>query len=374
MKKILNILFICLILVGCGTKNQGVTYVLPTEGENRVELDETNQAKIQNLYNVLLLEKNDLKALDVDLNSLSDYLVDTSGESISLEGITFIEVVATWCTYCKDQAKVNNPILIEENSDYTFIQLFTEQEESIEDYYKELETEIPSNDNFHIVEKNDELVNAIDEKIDLEYFPTNLVLVDGVVKLMFSGECGSDVMTLIKKYLKDPVENVQLTEIIVRNSENVKADIGEENVAKLQVLEDEGNYATVDVAINNMGKSIANIPYVNPVVLFVNYFENTEFNDLVKVFKEKNPDVDVILWTQDVENEKELPTLENVTQYTSDTIPESIRDGLTGEVLPVAFYFENGVCTGAISSPSALSTLNEGLELFIGENSIARIK
>ena len=374
MKKILNILFICLILVGCGTKNQGVTYVLPTEGENRVELDETNQAKIQNLYNVLLLEENDLKALDVDLNSLSDYLVDTSGESISLEGITFIEVVATWCTYCKDQAKVNNPILIKENSDYTFIQLFTEQEESIEDYYKELETEIPSNDNFHIVEKNDELVNAIDEKIDLEYFPTNLVLVDGVVKLMFSGECGSDVMTLIKKYLKDPVENVQLTEIIVRNSENVKADIGEENVAKLQALEDEGNYATVDVAINNMGKSIANIPYVNPVVLFVNYFENTEFNDLVKVFKEKNPDVDVILWTQDVENEEELPTLENVTQYTSDTIPESIRDGLTGEVLPVAFYFENGVCTGAISSPSALSTLNEGLELFIGENSIARIK
>ena len=167
MKKILNILFICLILVGCGTKNQGVTYVLPTEGENRVELDETNQAKIQNLYNVLLLEENDLKALDVDLNSLSDYLVDTSGESISLEGITFIEVVATWCTYCKDQAKVNNPILIEENSDYTFIQLFTEQEESIEDYYKELETEIPSNDNFHIVEKNDELVNAINEKIDL---------------------------------------------------------------------------------------------------------------------------------------------------------------------------------------------------------------
>lgn len=374
MKKILNILFICLILVGCGTKNQGVTYVLPTEGENRVELDETNQTKIQNLYNVLLLEENDLKALDVDLNSLSDYLVDTSGESISLEGITFIEVVATWCTYCKDQTKVNNPILIEENSDYTFIQLFTEQEESIEDYYKELETEIPSNDNFHIVEKNDELVNAINEKIDLEYFPTNLVLVDGVVKLMFSGECGSDVMTLIKKYLKDPVENVQLTEIIVRNSENVKADIGEENVAKLQALEDEGNYATVDVAINNMGKSIANIPYVNPVVLFVNYFENTEFNDLVKVFKEKNPDVDVILWTQDVENEEELPTLENVTQYTSDTIPESIRDGLTGEVLPVAFYFENGVCTGAISSPSALSTLNEGLELFIGENSIARIK
>lgn len=375
MKKILSLLFIVLILVGCGKKDtsEGIMYVLPSEGENRIKLDDENQAKIDTLSSVITLENSDLKALDVDLNEIGDYLVDTNGEKVSLEGTTFIEVVATWCTYCKEQAVENNPILVEKYKDYNFVQLFIEQEEDIETYYKNLEIEVPKADNFHIIEKNDELATLIKEKTALQYFPTNLVLVDGVVKLMFTGECDEEMADLIAKYLENPVSDVELTEIIVRNTENVKADIGEEAVMKLQELEDEGNYATVDVTLNNIGKYVGDINPFKTNVLFVNYLENTEFNDLVRVFKERNPDVEVLLWTQDATSEDELPSIADVIQYNKENVPSSFKTELNGEVLPVAFYFENAICTGAISSPSALSTLNKGLELFIGENSIARI-
>lgn len=375
MKKILSLLFIVLVLVGCGKKDtsEGIMYVLPSEGENRIKLDDENQAKIDTLSSVITLENSDLKALDVDLNEIGDYLVDTNGEKVSLEGTTFIEVVATWCTYCKEQAVENNPILVEKYKDYNFVQLFIEQEEDIETYYKNLEIEVPKADNFHIIEKNDELATLIKEKTALQYFPTNLVLVDGVVKLMFTGECDEEMADLIAKYLENPVSDVELTEIIVRNTENVKADIGEEAVMKLQELEDEGNYATVDVTLNNIGKYVGDINPFKTNVLFVNYLENTEFNDLVRVFKERNPDVEVLLWTQDATSEDELPSIADVIQYNKENVPSSFKTELNGEVLPVAFYFENAICTGAISSPSALSTLNKGLELFIGENSIARI-
>lgn len=375
MKKILSLLFIVLVLVGCGKKDtsEGIMYVLPSEGENRIKLDDENQAKIDTLSSVITLENSDLKALDVDLSEIGDYLVDTNGEKVSLEGTTFIEVVATWCTYCKEQAVENNPILIEKYKDYNFVQLFIEQEEDIETYYKNLEIEVPKADNFHIIEKNDELATLIKEKTALQYFPTNLVLVDGVVKLMFTGECDEEMADLIAKYLENPVSEVELTEIIVRNTENVKADIGEEAVMKLQELEDEGNYATVDVTLNNIGRYVGDINPFKTNVLFVNYLENTEFNDLVRVFKERNPDVEVLLWTQDATSEDELPSIADVIQYNKENVPSSLKTELNGEVLPVAFYFENAICTGAISSPSALSTLNKGLELFIGENSIARI-
>ena len=375
MKKILSLLFIVLVLVGCGKKDtsEGIMYVLPSEGENRIKLDDENQAKIDTLSSVITLENSDLKALDVDLSEIGDYLVDTNGEKVSLEGTTFIEVVATWCTYCKEQAVENNPILIEKYKDYNFVQLFIEQEEDIETYYKNLEIEVPKADNFHIIEKNDELATLIKEKTALQYFPTNLVLVDGVVKLMFTGECDEEMADLIAKYLENPVSDVELTEIIVRNTENVKADIGEEAVMKLQELEDEGNYATVDVTLNNIGRYVGDINPFKTNVLFVNYLENTEFNDLVRVFKERNPDVEVLLWTQDATSEDELPSIADVIQYNKENVPSSLKTELNGEVLPVAFYFENAICTGAISSPSALSTLNKGLELFIGENSIARI-
>lgn len=375
MKKILSLLFIVLVLVGCGKKDtsEGIMYVLPSEGENRIKLDDENQAKIDTLSSVITLENNDLKALDVDLNEIGDYLVDTNGEKVSLEGTTFIEVVATWCTYCKEQTVENNPILIEKYKDYNFVQLFIEQEEDIETYYKNLEIEVPKADNFHIIEKNDELATLIKEKTALQYFPTNLVLVDGVVKLMFTGECDEEMADIIAKYLENPVSEVELTEIIVRNTENVKADIGEEAVMKLQELEDEGNYATVDVTLNNIGRYVSDINPFKTNVLFVNYLENTEFNDLVRVFKERNPDVEVLLWTQDATSEDELPSIADVIQYNKENVPSSFKTELNGEVLPVAFYFENAICTGAISSPSALSTLNKGLELFIGENSIARI-
>lgn len=367
MKKLLSLFFISLMLVGCAKTNGEITYVMPAVGENTVELDETNKAKLEDLSKVLNLEKNDLQALDVDLNELKEYLGD-----VSLDGVTFIEIVATWCGFCQEQAKSYNASLTEKYKDYKFIQYFAEQEESVEEFYKKLDMEVPSEDNFHIIEKNSDLSAYLYSKVNLEYFPTTLVLVDGQVKLMFSGLCTEETADLIAEYLKNPVSDVELKDLIVRTVENVKTDIGADAVKKLEEIESSAHYSTVDVALNNMGRRIGDIDS-KPTVLFVNYLENKEFNDLVRVFKEKNPDIEVILWTQDANSEDQLPDIKNITQYGGYNVPSSILNGLVGRVLPVAFYFENSICTGAISLPSALSTLNTGLELFIGEKSIARI-
>lgn len=367
MKKLLSLFFISLMLVGCAKTNGEITYVMPAVGENTVELDETNKAKLEDLSKVLNLEKNDLQALDVDLNELKEYLGD-----VSLEGVTFIEIVATWCGFCQEQSKTYNSNIANKYKDYKFIQFFGEQEESVEDFYKNLDMEVPSEDNFYIIEKNSDLSAYLYSKVNLEYFPTTLVLVDGQVKLMFSGLCTEETADLIAEYLKNPVSDVKLKDLIVRTVENVKTDIGADAVKKLEEIESSAHYSTVDVALNNMGRRIGDIDS-KPTVLFVNYLENKEFNDLVRVFKEKNPDIEVILWTQDANSEDQLPDIKNITQYGGYNVPSSILNGLVGRVLPVAFYFENSICTGAISLPSALSTLNTGLELFIGEKSIARI-
>lgn len=372
MKKLITVLFTCLILVGCAKTNTEINYVMPAVGENTVELDDANKAKLEALSEVFNFEKNDLQALDVDLNDISSNFVDKNGEQISLEGVTFVEIVATWCSFCQEQSKTYNSNIANKYKDYKFIQFFGEQEESIKDFYKNLDMEVPSEDNFHIIEKNDALKTALLGKVDLQYYPTTLVLVDGQIKLMFSGLCTEETADLIAEYLKNPVSNVELKDLIVRTVENVKTDIGADAVKKLEEIENSAHYSTVDVSLNNMGRRIGDIGS-KPTVLFVNYLENKEFNDLVRVFKEKNPDIEVILWTQDANSEDQLPDIKNITQYGGYNVPSSILNGLAGRVLPVAFYFENSICTGAISLPSALSTLNTGLELFIGEGSIARI-
>lgn len=373
MKKLMTVLFTCLILVGCANKDTTISYVMPAAGENTLEIDETNKAKLEGLTKVLTLENNDLKALDVDLNNISEYLTDINGEKIDLEGVTIVEVVATWCGFCQTQSKEYNSKLTEKYKDYKFVQYFSEQEESIGDFYKNLDMEVPSEENLHIVEKNADLNMSLNAKLDLEYFPTTLVLVNGQVKLMFAGLCDENTMDLIAKYLENPVNDVKLNEVVVRTIENVKTDIGEEAVKKLQEIEESAHYGTVDVALRNMGKRVNDIDTRNATVLFVNYLENSEFYDLVRVFKDKNPSVDVIVWTQDATSEDDLPEMKNITQYDEFNVPDSIKNELVGEYLPVAFYFENGICTGAISMPNALSTLNTGLELFIGSKSIARI-
>ena len=136
MKKLITVLFTCLILVGCAKTNTEINYVMPAVGENTVELDDANKAKLEALSEVFNFEKNDLQALDVDLNDISSNFVDKNGEQISLEGVTFVEIVATWCSFCQEQSKTYNSNIANKYKDYKFIQFFGEQEESIKDFDK----------------------------------------------------------------------------------------------------------------------------------------------------------------------------------------------------------------------------------------------
>lgn len=360
MKKILIILMSLLVLAGCGAGNK--TYVEPAMDANSIDylsyLDSKTRSKLENLD--VYFDESNIFALNQDLSGLEDAGLD-------LSGTVLLEVVATWCGHCQIQAKENNNAIAEKYPDVKVIQYFMSMDDSVEGFYKNLGMKIPTD--VEIVE-TDEKIDEVLSAINVQYFPTLIMLQDGIVKLMFSGECDLKTFDGIMDYMSDPVsKDVSITAKEARTIEDVKADIGEKAVAKLQEIEDAGNYATVNVALSNMGKKVNEDE--GQMVIFANSVKNNDFIELVNVYKKNNNKIRVVLWQRDGDTAEGLN--ENVEFWAYDSDIPTDYYYLTGEVLPVAFYIENGIVTGAISAPSALSTLSSGNKLFFGNNSIAKV-
>ena len=360
MKKILIILMSLLVLAGCGAGNK--TYVEPAMDANSIDylsyLDSKSRSKLEKLD--VYFDESNIFALNQDLSELEDAGLD-------LSGTVLLEVVATWCGHCQIQAKENNNLIAEKYSDVKVIQYFMSMDDSVENFYKNLEMKVPTD--VEIVE-TDEKIDKVLSKVNVQYFPTLIMLQDGIVKLMFSGECDLKTFDSIMEYMNDPIsKDVNITAKGTRTIEDVKADIGEKAVAKLQEIEDAGNYATVNVALSNMGKKVNEDE--GQMVIFANSVKNNDFIELVNIYKKNNNKTRVVLWQKDGDTAEGLNENVEFWAYDSDIPTEYYY--LTGEVLPVAFYIENGIVTGAISAPSALSTLSSGNKLFFGSNSIAKV-
>lgn len=359
MKKILIILMSLLMLAGCGTNNKA--YVEPASDANSIDylsyLDAKNRKKLEGLD--VYFDEASVLALGKDLSKLEETGMD-------LSGMVLLEVVATWCGHCQIQAQNNNEPIAEKYPDIKVIQYFMSMDDSVENFYKNLGMKVPTDVEIH---ETDEKIDEVLSTINVQYFPTLIMLQDGVVKLMFSGECDLATFDGIMEYMNDPIGDVNIEGKTARTIEDVKADIGEKAVAKLQEIEDAGNYATVNVALSNMGKKVNEDE--GQMVIFANSVKNNDFIELVNVYKKNNNKIRVVLWQRDGDTAEGLN--ENVEFWAYDSDIPTDYYYLTGEVLPVAFYIENGIVTGAISAPSALSTLSSGNKLFFGNNSIAKV-
>ena len=277
MKKILIILMSLLVLAGCGAGNK--TYVEPAMDANSIDylsyLDSKSRSKLEKLD--VYFDESNIFALNQDLSELEDAGLD-------LSGTVLLEVVATWCGHCQIQAKENNNLIAEKYSDVKVIQYFMSMDDSVENFYKNLGMKVPTD--VEIVE-TDEKIDKVLSKVNVQYFPTLIMLQDGIVKLMFSGECDLKTFDSIMEYMNDPIsKDVNITAKGTRTIEDVKADIGEKAVAKLQEIEDAGNYATVNVALSNMGKKVNEDE--GQMVIFANSVKNNDFIELVNIYKKNN--------------------------------------------------------------------------------------
>lgn len=375
MKKIFILFVMLFSLCACASKPVNILYIEPADSlldTATIDLvDDDNAAKLKALD--ISFNSQDITSLGYDLNNLN--LKDSYGDDVDLSGICVIEAVATWCSYCANQLSSNNPEILEKYPDVKLIEAFIYQEMPLDEYFKELG--IAQNEDVTYLFQGEDTAK-LQEELDIEYFPTFIVMKDGIVKLMFSGECDINLFERVIEYMGNPIEEVTINNSNFRTVQDVENDLGIEKIALLDKLEESGNYATKDVTLKNIGRTIhiKDNDVIDKAVVFVSTYMFDDFIEDVNSYHKQNPDVTVYFALTDGDkNEKsqvEKLLDEGITIFDYLSVPDDIYY-LEGEVLPTAFYIENNIVTGAISASQDVQTLIEANNIFFGDNSIARV-
>lgn len=375
MKKIFILFVMLFSLCACASKPVNILYIEPADSlldTATIDLvDDDNAAKLKALD--ISFNSQDITSLGYDLNNLN--LKDSYGDDVDLSGICVIEAVATWCSYCANQLSSNNPEILERYPDVKLIEAFIYQEMPLDEYFKELG--IAQNEDVTYLFQGEDTAK-LQEELDIEYFPTFIVMKDGIVKLMFSGECDINLFERVIEYMGNPIEEVTINNSNFRTVQDVENDLGIEKIALLDKLEKSGNYATKDVTLKNIGRTIhiKDNDVIDRAVVFVSTYMFDDFIEDVNSYYKQNPDVTVYFALTDGDkNEKsqvEKLLDEGITIFDYLSVPDDIYY-LEGEVLPTAFYIENNIVTGTVSAPQDVQTLIEANNIFFGDNSIARI-
>ena len=375
MKKFFILFVMLFALCGCAKEPVNILYIEPADSmitTPSIDLvDSDNAEKLKELG--ISLNPQDIASLDYDMNSLD--LKDSNGNVVDLSGITVIEAVATWCSYCANQITTNNPIIISQHPEIALVEAFLSQETDLESYFEGLGIEYDKNI-VYLTEGEDTL--KIQEELDIEYFPTFIFMKDGVVKLMFSGECDIELFDKILAYMENPVDNLTINSSGLRTTDDVANDLGADKIAILEEIESRGNYATKDVTLRNIGREvrIKENDIIDKAIVCVSTYVFEDFVDEVNSYKEQNSDIDVYMVLTDGDKDQvgsiRESLKEDIELFDYLSVPDDIYN-LEGEVLPTVFYIENNIVAGALSSPVNEQEMIYANGMFFGENSIARV-
>ena len=375
MKKFFILFVMLFALCGCAAEPVNILYVAPADSpvtSPSIDLvDSDNAAKLKELG--ISFNAQDIASLDYDVNVLD--LKDSNGNAVDLSGITVIEAVATWCSYCANQITTNNPAIRSRHPEVTLIEAFVSQEIDLESYFEGLGVDYDKSI-LYLTEGEDTL--KLQEELGIEYFPTFVFMKDGVVKLMFSGECDIDLFGKILAYMESPVDNVFLGDSDLRTADDVEKDLGEEKAAMLEDLENRGNYATKDVTLKNIGREvhIKENDTIDKAVICVSSYVFEDFVYEVNSYKEKNSDTDVYMMLADGDKDQigsiRESLREDIELFDYLSVPDDIYN-LEGAVLPTVFYIENNTVVGALSAPVDEQEMIYASGIFFGEDSIARL-
>lgn len=388
------------------------------ENNNEEVIDNANSEFIspinkENIFEYLNDETKDLlyKAngdKDVDTTVLTNLgkeliegnIVDYNGNTVNLSDYKnkklVIEVVASWCSHCKDQAKNYSDDLLNVLSDDTvFIQYFVSgNNEEIAEFYNEIDLEVPTN--IIIGVNNDELTNTLIEKYDFEFTPSFYFFNNGVLTWQLVGTLDSDDYKLFEDIAFNDGLNLDMlvdnsgNSIFnsIRDEEDIKNDLSQENYAKLESLDNDGNtisytlkYLGVDVdyyhTYSNESEFESEVSYVDYadsdlIVVFINEYDETIIS-MLNEFTSTNPNINLVcLNTSDEDNKLIAYKLDAKLSSIMNEIPK-IFDEMEFPIFPSALFIKKGIITGAYSNIESSSKLLEAYNLFLTDKSIALI-
>lgn len=401
MKKI--ILVLLLILFGCSnteTTNE-LTYIEPVKEGNLFDfLNADTKALLKDVNNGQDAENTTLKNLGKDLH---DYDLDTiNGDVVKLSDYSnsklIIEVVSTYCSHCKEQALNNNPYIVSNHSDVTFITYFVNGDiDSVNAFYKEIGVE-HNNPNELITIKNEKLNDYMSQNYSFNATPTYYFFNKGKMTWCNVGTIDKeDFESLYEFAFNTKFDTKDLTTDdgtsifdYIRSIDDVKNDIDEDKYNKLVSLDNDEK--TTYLTLKHIGQTFDfnnqyndesnfkseidfNIDYTKDQIAFIMVSGyDPELIDIINSFYETNKDIKIfVINTSDKDNEKIADELKAPLASIMNKIPKFLDSGELGNY-PSVLFVQDSIITGIYSNFDTVDNLNSAKELFLGSDSIAIAK
>lgn len=401
MKKI--ILVLLLILFGCSNTEatDELTYIEPVKEGNLFDfLNADTKALLKDVNNGQDAENTTLKNLGKDL---PDYDLDTiNGDVVKLSDYKnsklVIEVVSTYCSHCKEQALNNNPYIVSNHSDVTFITYFVNGDiDSVNAFYKEIGVE-HNNPNELITIKNERLNDYMSQNYSFNATPTYYFFNKGKMTWCNVGTIDKeDFESLYEFAFNTKFDTKDLTTDdgtsifdYIRSIDDVKNDIDEDKYNKLVSLDNDEK--TTYLTLKHIGQTFDfnnqyndesnfkseidfNIDYTKDQIAFIMVSGyDLELIDIINSFYETNKDIKIfVINTSDKDNEKIADELKAPLASIMNKIPKFLDSGELGNY-PSVLFVQDSIITGIYSNFDTVDNLNSAKELFLGSDSIAIAK
>ena len=401
MKKI--ILVLLLILFGCSnteTTNE-LTYIEPVKEGNLFDfLNADTKSLLKDVNNGQDAENTTLKNLGKDL---PDYNLDTiDGDVVKLSDYNnsklVIEVVSTYCSHCKEQALNNNPYIVSNHSDVTFITYFVNGDiDSVNAFYKEIGVE-HNNPNELITIKNERLNDYMSQNYSFNATPTYYFFNKGKMTWCNVGTIDKeDFESLYEFAFNTKFDTKDLTTDdgtsifdYIRSIDDVKNDIDEDKYNKLVSLDNDEK--TTYLTLKHIGQTFDfnnqyndesnfkseidfNIDYTKDQIAFIMVSGyDPELIDIINSFYETNKDIKIfVINTSDKDNEKIADELKAPLASIMNKIPKFLDSGELGNY-PSVLFVQDSIITGIYSNFDTVDNLNNAKDIFLGTDSIAIAK
>ena len=401
MKKI--ILVLLLILFGCSnieTTNE-LNYIEPVkEGKLFDFLNADTKALLKDVNNGECVENITLKNLGKDLPSYELETIDGAVVNLSdyKDSKLVMEVVSIYCGHCKEQALNNNPYIVSNHSDVTFITYFVNGDiDSVNAFYKEIGVE-HNNPNELITIKNEKLNDYMSQDYSFNATPTYFFFNKGKMTWCNVGTIDKeDFESLYEFAFNTKFDTKDLTTDdgtsifdYIRSIDDVKNDIDEDKYNKLVSLDNDEK--TTYLTLKHIGQTFDfnnqyndesnfrseidfNIDYTEDQIAFImmsGYDE--ELINTINSFYETNKDIKVfVINTSDKDNEKIADESKALLASIMNKIPKFLDSGELGNY-PSILFVQDSIITGIYSNFDTVDNLNSAKELFLGIDSIAVTK
>ena len=391
-------------MFGCSnteTTDNEITYIEPVkEGKLFDFLNADTKALLKDVNNGQDAENTTLKNLGKDL---PDFNLDTiNGDVVRLGDYNnsklVIEVVSTYCSHCKEQALNNNPYIVSNHSDVTFITYFVNGDiDSVSAFYKEIGVE-HNNPNELITIKNEKLNDYMSQNYSFNATPTYYFFNKGKMTWCNVGTIDKEDFESLYEFAFNTKFDINLLTTddgksifdYLRTVDDVKNDIDEDKYNKLVSLDNDEK--TTYLTLKHIGQTFDfnnqyndesnfkseidfNVDYTNDQIAFIMMSAyDEELINTINSFYETNKDIKVfVINTSDKDNEKIADELKAPLASIMNKIPKFLDSGELGNY-PSVLFVQDSIITGIYSNFDTIDNLNSAKELFLGIDSIAIAK